>query len=40
LVEKTPTQPVESVGGAGRRRGIPNGRGTAPVIQEEEEEEE
>jgi hypothetical protein len=28
------------VAGAGRRRGIPSGRGTAPVIQEEEEEEE
>lgn len=37
--EKAPT-PVESVGAAGRRRGIPNGRGTAPVIEEEEEEEE
>jgi hypothetical protein len=32
---------VESgVSGAGRRRGIPSGRGTAPVIEEEEEEEE
>jgi hypothetical protein len=28
------------VSGQGRRRGIPSGRGTAPVIQEEEEEEE
>lgn len=37
--EKAPT-PVENVGAAGRRRGIPNGRGTAPVIEEEEEEEE
>jgi len=39
LAEKAP-QAVESVGGPGRRRGIPNGRGTAPVIEEEEEEEE
>jgi hypothetical protein len=39
LAEKAP-QVVESVGGPGRRRGIPNGRGTAPVIEEEEEEEE
>lgn len=40
LAEKPPVQAVESVGGPGRRRGIPNGRGTAPVIEEEEEEEE
>jgi hypothetical protein len=39
MEEKAPT-PVESVGAAGRRRGIPSGRGTAPVIEEEEEEEE
>jgi hypothetical protein len=39
LAEQAP-QVVESVGGPGRRRGIPNGRGTAPVIEEEEEEEE
>ena len=38
--EKAPVQAVESVGGPGRRRGIPSGRGTAPVIEEEEEEEE
>jgi hypothetical protein len=40
IAEKAPVQAVESVGGPGRRRGIPNGRGTAPVIEEEEEEEE